>query len=90
MVLWLCAGILAAGALIFVLFAAGEVQEWAKHKQEEPPKEADLENDENSVKSVPSKEAQRESNENQANSVQPKEAELENDENSAKDEELRL
>ncbi|VDL78084.1 unnamed protein product [Nippostrongylus brasiliensis] len=46
-VLWLTAGILTAGALIFAIFASGEVQTWAKHKggeaaEELPLKEAEI------------------------------------------------
>ncbi|KHJ89728.1 hypothetical protein OESDEN_10439 [Oesophagostomum dentatum] len=49
-VLWLTAGILGAGSLIFALFASGEVQEWAKLKssgtaEELPLKDADMEKD---------------------------------------------
>ncbi|KIH61815.1 hypothetical protein ANCDUO_07906 [Ancylostoma duodenale] len=77
-VLWLCAGILAAGALIFVLFATGEVQEWAKHKQEESAKDTDLEKDEQPIKCVPSEGAELENN----GSVASKKAKLENDESS--------
>ncbi|RCN44937.1 hypothetical protein ANCCAN_09041 [Ancylostoma caninum] len=92
-VLWLCAGILAAGALIFVLFATGEVQEWAKHKQEESPK--DTEKDEQPIKhpsseedglenhlSVAPEKSKLENNESTTNNVAPKEVEPEKDGNS--------
>lgn len=35
MVLWLTAGILTIGALLFSIFASGEVQPWAKLTAEE-------------------------------------------------------
>ncbi|KAK6742549.1 hypothetical protein RB195_010048 [Necator americanus] len=41
-VLWLTAAILAAGSLIFALFASGSVQDWAKHKGGDAPEELPL------------------------------------------------
>uniref|UniRef100_A0A7I4YF61 Sialin n=1 Tax=Haemonchus contortus TaxID=6289 RepID=A0A7I4YF61_HAECO len=41
-VLWLTAGILAIGSIVFSLFASGEVQEWAKLKGGEAPEELPL------------------------------------------------
>ncbi|RCN44933.1 hypothetical protein ANCCAN_09037 [Ancylostoma caninum] len=34
-VLWVTAGILGAGSLVFSLFASGKVQDWAKYKKGE-------------------------------------------------------
>ncbi|EYB80943.1 hypothetical protein Y032_0396g672 [Ancylostoma ceylanicum] len=82
-VLWLCAAILAAGALIFSIFAAGEVQEWAKHKQEESSKDVDLENDVDPSKRVSSKGAEDENDESPAKNVSTKETKLENGENTS-------
>lgn len=41
-VLWFTAAILTTGALIFTLFASGEVQEWAKHKEKGKSEELPL------------------------------------------------
>lgn len=36
------AGILGTGALVFAIFASGEVQDWAKHKGGDAPEELPL------------------------------------------------
>ncbi|KAK6023527.1 transporter, major facilitator family protein [Ostertagia ostertagi] len=41
-VLWLTAGILATGSIVFSIFASGEVQEWARHKGGDGPEELPL------------------------------------------------